>query len=275
MTIILVYAQPGAIPRPFGSGVWIGKNGYIVTCWHVIASSPDSFKIGIARDPYVTEGKINISVTGGTTLFDVKLVAHDEDTDVAILKADKRPDQIQLMPMVAFLGPGAAPIPVTPQTPISPKGAVLATDFPQRGETLLLAGFPIPENISNTLVLQTGVATGFLSHPRTDASLPSTGLRLMLSVVSNPGNSGGPVLDAAGRVVGLLEGNLPSPIRDNQGRQLYSATVKLDPAGQFMRDPSGQLLYDITPLQQNSGISVAVPAKLITELAKRNNISLD
>jgi hypothetical protein len=68
MTIILVSAQPGTVPQPFGSGVWIGKNGYIVTCWHVIASSPDSFKIGIARDPYVTEGKINISVTGGTSL---------------------------------------------------------------------------------------------------------------------------------------------------------------------------------------------------------------
>ena len=82
-------------------------------------------------------------------------------------------------------------------------------------------------------------------------------------------------MDAAGQLVGLLEGNLPSPIRDSQGRQLLSPTLKRDSDGNPLRDPSGQLVYDITPLNQKSGISIAVPARAIAELAKKNNISLE
>ena len=97
----------------------------------------------------------------------------------------------------------------------------------------------------------------------------------MLSLVSNPGNSGGPVFDADGKVVGLLEGNLPSPIRDKEGRDLTYLRPKLDATGQPIRDASGQPVPEEAPYLQNSGISVAVPAKFIAELAKKNNIALN
>jgi S1-C subfamily serine protease len=283
MTVIILWAPPrpsvvpgappliGGRPVVVGSGVWIGKAGYIATCYHVIPTQLGSLKVGLAREPYVAEGKMNISITGVVNLIAADLVASDPDTDVAILKAQQTPDQARPGPIVT----GNVSPSIIPQTPISPKGSILKTDFPQLGETLLLAGFPIPENTPNTLVLQTGVATGFLSRLRTESSRPPSGLRLMLSMVSNPGNSGGPVLDADGKVIGLLEGNLSAPIRDAEGRQVYSPKLKLDANGQPTRDASGQPQYDIIPLQENSGISVAVPAKFIAELAKKNSISLD
>ena len=111
MTVIMLYAPQGAVPDPYGSGVWVGNHGYILTCWHVIASSPSSFKVGIARDPFVTEG--NISIHSGAEVIDVEVVAHDEDTDLAILKANKAPGQVTLSQTVAFLGPGQPPNVIT------------------------------------------------------------------------------------------------------------------------------------------------------------------
>ena len=65
--------RPIAKSRPDGSGVWIGKNGYVATCQHVVAGWPGPFKIGFARGPYVTEG--TSSITAGITInvFDAVL----------------------------------------------------------------------------------------------------------------------------------------------------------------------------------------------------------
>lgn len=249
-----------------GSGAWIGKHGYVVTCWHVIAPSPDSIAIGIAREPYVTEeGKFNLSITGGTSLIRVKLEAYDVDTDLAILKADKSPDEVLLVPTVVFLGPGAPPASLTPQVPLSPKGGALKTEVPQLGDTLLLAGFPLGKD---TLVLQTGVATGFYSNQLTPNGPPASALRIMLSLVSNPGNSGGPVLDVNGKIIGLEEGNLLSYVRSDELGVAFCSWKKFDNNGQPLEAVQA-------PCLQNSGISYAVPAKFVADLARKHNINLD
>jgi S1-C subfamily serine protease len=66
MTVMVFWADPSLSPEarptprthdPQGSGVWIGKSGYIATCFHVIAGWPGPYKIGIARDPYISDGR--------------------------------------------------------------------------------------------------------------------------------------------------------------------------------------------------------------------------
>lgn len=42
-----------------------------------------------------------------------------------------------------------------------------------------------------------------------------------------------------------------------------------------MQGPSGQIIFDIIPLQQNAGISFAVPAQVVTDIAEKNNIDLN
>ncbi len=279
MTVMVFWADPPASPgmrprakpEPNGSGVWIGKTGYIATCNHVIANWPGPFKIGIPRDPYVTEGSFSVSISGAVNTLVAVLVASDPATDVAILKAEKPPGEISFAPLVTGNPAGTV---ITPQNQVSPKGATLNTDFPQEGETLLLAGFPLPDKTDRTLILQTGVATGLLSIPQTGP--PVSALRIMLSLVSNPGNSGGPVLDADGKLIGLLEGNLPSPIRDTTtGQPLTYKKQKIDENGRPALDPNHQPVLEDTPLMQNAGISLAVPARFIKDLADKNHIDLN
>jgi len=281
MTLMIFLTDPPPMPGmrpiaqrwPRGSGVWIGKNGYIATCQHVIAGWSGPLKIGFARGPYVTEGTSSITIGSAINVYDAVLVASDPDMDVAILKSDLTPDKIQLMPLVTGFSERTL---ITPQIPLSPKGAIIKVDLPQAGETLLLSGYPIATSTESALILQIGTATGlyFDNSPLTPTGKSASKLRIMLSLVSNPGNSGGPVLDATGKVIGLLEGNLPSPIRDERSRQVLTPRVKLDDAGNAILDAHGQPQFEIAPLAQNSGISVAVPAKFIEDLAKKNNIDL-
>jgi S1-C subfamily serine protease len=199
MTVMVFFADPpprqGMLPiahsTASGSGVWVGRTGYVATCQHVIAGWPGPFKIGFARNAYVAEGGVTITVGATVNVWDADLVASDPESDVAILKAHVSPSNAAPAPLVT-----GAPVPgervITPQIPVSPKGAALRTDFPAPGEDLLLAGYPISQK---TLILQIGPSTG-INFLEGSTNHVASGLKIFLSLVSNPGNSGGPVLDA-------------------------------------------------------------------------------
>jgi S1-C subfamily serine protease len=259
-------AVHGGVPMPVGSAVWIGQTGYLATCHHVIEHA-GSYMIGVPSDTYVSQ---NVSMQGATASVDVTIVASDPDTDVAILKSAIPPGQVHPLSAERLVRTDVPQTPLLPTKPLVPKGADLNTDVPQLGQTLLLAGFPLGENM---LIVQTGPATGFSCRRSRPTSRPSTCPRIMLSLVSNPGNSGGPVLDANGKVIGLLEGNLPSPVRNEKGQQVLAPRVKLDDSGNPVRDTQGNVQFEIAPLEQNSGISFAVPTKFIDELAKKEKIN--
>jgi S1-C subfamily serine protease len=251
-----------------GSAVWVGKSGYLATCYHVVKDVKRPLVVGMPHDPLFVSGQLNLAIGGVVNIVDVTLVAWDESTDVAILKAAKPPGQTQS----ALVSGNLAGVTETLWTS---KGATLATGKLTQGETMLLAGFPLDQA---TLILQVGIATGEFSYPgvQTPAdSPPSNRRRIMLSLVSNPGNSGGPVLDHNGNVVGLLEGNLQSPLRDEFGRPIVCFRAQLDAVGNIRVDAAGNLIPDKAyPCLQNSGISYAVPAQFISDLAKKHNIDL-
>jgi hypothetical protein len=91
----------------------------------------------------------------------------------------------------------------------------------------------------------------------------SKGVRILLSLVSNPGNSGGPVFDSDGKVLGLLQGNFPSPVKDEAQRQALYVRPRRDANGNFELDGNGQQQFETAPMKQNSGISVVVPARFV------------
>jgi len=267
---VMVMRIPGRFEQPIsvGSGVWVGNNGYIATCSHVIGDWKGVLAIGLGREPFVSTGETKVTIGSVMNSFTVTVVANDHFTDVAILKADKKPSDIYLPPFVTGIKSD------TPQLPLQAVGAALETNFPKPGQSMLLAGYLLSERI---LILQAGISTGldFFRGQNTDDKHMPDRLRIMLSLVSNPGNSGGPVFNDQGKVIGLLEGNLNAPIRDENGNQLYYLRQKTDAAGNPMVDDSGKAVIERAPYNQNSGISLAVPAKFVMRLAQESKISLE
>jgi len=254
---------PG-VPKFLGTGVWIGDSGYIVTCDHVVHGITGRLAIGIAYDPFVSKsGGPNLVVGSGEHVIGVTVAATDALTDVAILKAPASPSKTHINPMVVGLASE------TPQPQVSVKGANLSKGYAKLGEAMLLAGFPLD---GTTFIISNGNYTG-LGFPNHTAE--RTSIRLMLSLNANPGNSGGPVINQSGEVVGLLEGDVPSYMKDSAGSQRQQCfRVVLQADGTPAKDAAGNYVLGSEDCHPKSGIAFAVPAHFITDLATANNLDL-
>jgi S1-C subfamily serine protease len=195
---------------------------------------------------------------GGFEDYASTVVASDQASDVAILKTDENP----------FRSPKV--LRGTPTQKIMPKLGVARVngDIPAAGTLTVLSGYPL--NIS-VLVSQTGNVAGTGATPGPPIGEPLKAVRILVSVVSNGGNSGGPVLNDHGELIGLLEGNFLAPVVDPQTRsQLYGFVPKTDSSGNPIKDDKGNIQVTIVaPLTQNSGISMVIPARLIIPLLKQ------
>jgi S1-C subfamily serine protease len=103
----------------------------------------------------------------------VKVLAADPRADLAILKA-----------------PGAS----GQYVPLRGRG-------PRLGENMSAAGYPLGQLLGSGLKITTGVVSG-LSGPQGDRGL------FQLSAPIQPGNSGGPVIDAEGALIGVVAAKL-------------------------------------------------------------------
>jgi S1-C subfamily serine protease len=248
-----------------GSAVWLGDSGYLATCYHVVKDIKGKFFVAVPYDDFIATGEhMVLSATGSKESSSATVVAFNEATDVAILKARMKPSQF---------GGQAVSAPVqseTPQSPLVVKGAALAGDFPTEGAELLIAGFPLD---GHSLIISKGLANGE-AFPLGAGS--RTAIRILISATVNPGNSGGPVIDSNGGVVGLMEGRENSLMKDTTGKAPQTCgRVEIGADGNAKTDATGKLITTPEVCNENSGISYAVPARFITELARENKLVLD
>lgn len=215
---IVVPLQNGS--NSVGSGFWVDQRGYVATCWHVVRDNPTAtLTVQSAVEPLFDLEKNNM-VFSNWEAFSAKVVAKDEINDLALLKIAGNPFIRPKSAVLVKIGDKA----LTAQY----KQSTLKTELPEPGQKILLAGYPLGRPY---LVVQEG-SVASVAH-----SLPEFGptLKILISTVANPGNSGGPVLDSDSKVIGILEGGLPSrPGRD--------------------------------PAQAQSGIAVVVPAHFLLQL---------
>jgi S1-C subfamily serine protease len=156
-------------PAGAGSGFVVTPDGYVMTNSHVVSG---------AR-------ALKVKTPAGETA-DAQVVGDDPATDLAVIRVDAA----ALAPSPRG-SPGAAP-PGVPYLPIDGRLA------PRVGQLAVAIG--------NPLGFESTVSTGVVSA--LGRSLRGKGNRLIDGVIQhtaplNPGNSGGPLLDGAGRVIGV------------------------------------------------------------------------
>jgi S1-C subfamily serine protease len=210
---VLIVARPNAPVQSLGSGVWLSKDGYVATCWHVVENA-DEIQVKVAY-PGVYDLEKRVLVNAAFALHAATVVASDKNADVAILKVSPNP----------FLTPPAVQRTVSGTPAIKFASADLRTSLPNPGDLALVSGYPLGRP---DLLTQRGTVAAVSLVDNFGGPEASKGVRILLSLVSNPGNSGGPVFDSGGKVLGLLRGN-----------------------------------FEWTPTHQNSGISIVVPAYFV------------
>ena len=240
-----------------GSGVWLDE-GIVVTCWHVVANAHD-IKVSIGSGDVITLGS---STFEGVFIADsATVLEHDEESDVAILKTTHNPFK------------STSSLIKTPKQEIKPRLAIakLKETLPVAGTLTVLSGYPMK---GLDLISQTGNAAGTGMLPMNPMigtiKHPTNAFRLLVSVVANPGDSGGPVLDDHGDLIGILEGNLPSPVKDEIQKQARYVRVKRDAEGNMLTDDKGNPQLEEVAMTQNSGISLVIPTRLIVPLFKKS-----
>jgi S1-C subfamily serine protease len=175
---IEIGAARGSHPGGAGSGFVVTPDGYVMTNSHVVSG---------ART-------IKVKTPAGETA-EGQVVGDDPATDLAVIRVEAAALAVPLrgspVPAPSRGSPGPAP----PGVPYLPIDGGLA---PRVGQLAVAIG--------NPLGFESTVSAGVVSA--LGRSLRGKGNRLIDGVIQhtaplNPGNSGGPLLDGAGRVIGV------------------------------------------------------------------------
>jgi S1-C subfamily serine protease len=162
-----------------GSGVVIKEDGTLVTNIHVVAGA----------------SRIRVVFFDGSEA-DARIVAMQPDNDIAVLKPDRVPDDLQ-------------PAVMAGSRDLRPGDEVVAVGFP----------FGIGPSVS------AGVVSGLDREFKAEDKKVMRGL-IQFDAAANPGNSGGPLVNMAGEVVGIVTAILnPSGVRTFIGIG-FAATIE-------------------------------------------------
>jgi serine protease Do len=160
-------ADPGVVDRgqSSGSGVIIDPDGYIVTNAHVLGGA-DHAQVTLAT--VAPSSGANDRSLGGGKVLPARIVGLDAEADVALLKVAQGD-----LPYLALADSAQV----------------------QQGQVVLAFGSPMGLEDSVTFGVVSSTARQFdpedpIAYLQTDAPI-------------NPGSSGGPLVDAAGRVIGI------------------------------------------------------------------------
>ena len=163
--------------RGLGTAFYIGNDEFL-TAAHVVAGATD------------------IKLQNADHSEDVTIVGADPDADIAILS--RAADDAEDGEPAASPSPAADANSADDLTPLT-IGDSTALDI---GERLIIVGYPLFERVGDASVTL-GVLSAHVDDPGADYITS-----LQTDAAANPGNSGGPIIDVCGEVVGIVTSKL-------------------------------------------------------------------
>jgi serine protease Do len=175
--VVLVGSGEGS-----GTGFFVGSRGYVVTCAHVLP---------VVGDPTVSYRTTRGAGKAVLTKVPALIVRVDTKRDLALLMVRPRPGDAPAK------APARAPAKAAGKPSGFPTVRLGDSEAVELGEDVTVIGHP---GLGND-VLDFTVTSGIVSNP---GRTPIDVTYLQTNAAVNPGNSGGPVFDSRGHVIGVV-----------------------------------------------------------------------
>jgi uncharacterized protein len=163
-----------------GSGFFVSKLGYVVTNQHVVGECK-SISVGDSSRKQIA----------------AELVQQDKKNDLALLKiSSTKMASADTKSLIRKLGIKVA----SRNVPLSSDGLLRSEDV-ELGERVMVSGFPYGEIFSDTIKVTGGMVSAI-------RGMGDDSGQFQIDAAVQPGNSGGPIYDGNGNIVGVVVSQL-------------------------------------------------------------------
>ena len=216
-----------------GTGFLINPEGYIITNNHVVVTSVKLKDGKTARRLCRT-----LWVRSKSTRGPAEIIARDPTNDLALLKLSRGTIQRTASNPITTETPKSEgwqnlnTVLSEQEPPTSTRTNVVeyirfSTNHSRPGENISLFGFPFGNYVSSQLKVNGGVVVATVG-PRDNSNL------MQIDAATNPGNSGGPVLNEAGQLVGVLVSGIKNIKKGPKNIEGFNFAIKSSVAEAFL-----------------------------------------
>ena len=130
----------------------------------------------------------------------------------------------------------------------------------QPGANISLFGFPLGKYVSSQLMVNSGIVVA-TTGPRNNDNL------IQIDAAANPGNSGSPVLNSSGNLVGILSGGIKSFKKGPKNIEGFNFAIKSTVAERFLHSKGIQVIKSPSTQVQSRTVQYQKALRSVVHIA--------